>query len=82
MPKSHRKKSHRAKARHHTAHQRPRRKKRVAAGSPAATKSHHHKRRHSHTSGLPGELRKKFERPVTVKTLKDIVALRRVQRGA
>lgn len=82
MPKSRRKKSHRAKARHHAVRGRLHRKKRIAAGLPAATKSHHHKRRRSHANGLPGELGKKLERPVTVKTLKDIVALRRVQRGS
>ena len=33
-------------------------------------------------SGLPAQLREKLQQPVTVKTLRDIVALRRVQRGA
>ena len=81
MPKSRHKKSRGPKARHHAAHGRPHRRKHAAvAGS--VTKPHHHKRRASHAGGLPGELRKKLERPVTVKTLKDIVALRRVQRGA
>jgi hypothetical protein len=44
--------------------------------------AHHRKEAgHERLGSFPDALRKKLERPVTVKTLKDIVALRRVQRG-
>lgn len=80
------------KAHHHKKHG-PKRKHRAHAGghhhSPAHAKrsdSHHASHRsngaeHEHFGSLPDALRKKLARPVTVKTLKDIVALRRVQRG-
>ena len=80
------------KAHHHKKHG-PKRRHRAHAGShhhPAAhaKRSHPHQashRRdgahHEHFESLPDALRKKLDRPVTVKTLKDIVALRRVQRG-
>jgi hypothetical protein len=50
-------------------------------GKPAS--GHHHKHaRHAPGHGLPAQIREKLQQPVTVKTLRDIVALRRVQRGA
>jgi hypothetical protein len=82
MPKAHHHKKH--------GHKRPRRTHASVHDHPAthAKRSHaqrrtHHRTeaRHEQFGSFPGALRKKLERPVTVKTLQDIVALRRVQRG-
>ena len=74
MPKHHTQKSHRK-------HASGRRHKHAASAS--ANAGHHRKhRRHANGHGLPAQLREKLQQPVTVKTLHDIVALRRVQRGA
>jgi hypothetical protein len=82
MPKGHHHKKH--------GHKRPRRahpRVRDHLGAHATrSRSHpatHHRKHahHEHSESLPDALRKKLDRPVTVKTLKDIVALRRVQRG-
>jgi|1185.fasta_scaffold1572889_2 hypothetical protein len=82
MPKVHHHKKHahkgarRKRARGHehlTAH---------AKHSPSHRARHHRSEsHHEHLGSFPDALRKKLDRPVTVKTLKDIVALRRVQRG-
>jgi hypothetical protein len=75
MPKHHKKRSHKSHRKHAVGHHHNH------AG--AASGAHHHKRRrHAPGHGLPAQLREKLQQPVTVKTLRDIVALRRVQRGA
>lgn len=75
MPKHHKKRGHKSHRKHSTSHHH----KHGALGNAG----HHHKRRRSATGhGLPAQLREKLQQPVTVKTLRDIVALRRVQRGA
>jgi hypothetical protein len=80
------------KAHHHKKHSH-KRSRRVHAGvhdhvaahgkrSHSQRQTHHRKEaRHEQLGSFPDALRKKLERPVTVKTLQDIVALRRVQRG-
>lgn len=80
MPKKHRNKTAHPKPRRHgEAH----RKAKPAHNTDfiAAAKAHHRKRNHSRGPALPTELKRAVDRPITVKTLKDIVALRRVQRG-
>ena len=75
MPKHHKKRSHKPHRKHASGHHH----KHVAS----ANGGHHHKRhRRTPGHGLPARLREKLQQPVTVKTLRDIVALRRVQRGA
>jgi hypothetical protein len=78
MPKAHHHKKHGHK-RAHGAHGH-------AAVHGKRAHSHRTKRRHRDAKqeplgSFPDALRTKLDRPVTVKTLKDIVALRRVQRG-
>jgi hypothetical protein len=80
MPKHQKKRSHKLHRKHASGH-RHHHKHTVSASAPAH--GHHHKRRHHAPGrGLPAQLREKLQQPVTVKTLRDIVALRRVQRGA
>ncbi|MFZ5894667.1 MAG: hypothetical protein ACOY0T_26630 [Myxococcota bacterium] len=80
MPKHHKKRSHKPHRKHASGH-RHHHKHTVSKG--ASPHGHHHKRRrHAPGHGLPAQLREKLQQPVTVKTLRDIVALRRVQRGA
>lgn len=74
MPKHHKKRSHKPHRKHASGHHH----KHAGPGSGG-----HHKRRHHNPGhGLPAQIREKLQQPVTVKTLRDIVALRRVQRGA
>jgi hypothetical protein len=75
MPKHHKKRTHKPHRKHAGGHHHNH--------AAAASGAHHHKRRrHAPGHGLPAQLREKLQQPVTVKTLRDIVALRRVQRGA
>ena len=80
MPKLHHHKKHGhkgARRAHAAAHDHP------AKHAKHAHRTRHHRKeaKHEYSGSLPNALRKKLERPVTVKTLQDIVALRRVQRG-
>ena len=76
MPKHHKKRGHKPHRKHASGHHHKR-----AGGSATAGHPHKH-RRHVPGHGLPAQLREKLQQPVTVKSLRDIVALRRVQRGA
>lgn len=80
MPNKHRKKTPHSKARRH-GQARHKAKPAHHADFIAAAKAHHRKRNHSRAHALPTELKRAVDRPVTVKTLRDIVALRRVHRG-
>ena len=78
MPKHHKKRSHKPHRKHSSSHPHHRRH----TASAGASGRHNKRRRQAPGHGLPAQLREKLQQPVTVKTLRDIVALRRVQRGA
>ena len=87
MRRKPRKKSHHRKATHKSAHGQVHRRKKHARkkrASHTASPVQHHAARHGHgrVSAIKAELEKRLERPITVKSLKEVIALRRVQRGA